>query len=252
MDKPADFKTPRERAEELYAEALDQPVGPETIAWLELQRGLMDLERNSLAQALRHYRRADAEFPGWYLVEEHIAEILTLQEKYDEAMAIYTEVVERTGSPEFMVAIAGVHEAEGRPEEATRWLARAKEGYDARVENFPEAAVGHAYEFYLEHSDDVAQLVAMAERNHELRPGADSKLGLAQAYIRAGRADEAQTLVETARSTPYRTADLHAVAALLFEAAGDSRAAEERRLATEIHPEIFDDYMWVTEALSAS
>lgn len=113
-------------------------------AWVSLQRGLLALEAGDLRRALKHYRRAEALLPGWWLAQEHIAEALALQGKDERALAIYHDVLARTGDPEFIDAIARIHRARGDESGARAWIARAKHGHAARLVRFPEAAAGHA------------------------------------------------------------------------------------------------------------
>ena len=69
------------RAEHVYREALGRYHGqsPQPVAWTHLQLGLMDLESGRLDAAMEHYRDADAALPGWWLIEEHMAEAMASQ-----------------------------------------------------------------------------------------------------------------------------------------------------------------------------
>jgi tetratricopeptide (TPR) repeat protein len=113
-------------------------------AWVSLQRGLVALQANDLDRALRHYREAKQQFPGWWLADEHIAEALALQGHDERAMAIYQDVLARTGDPEFMDAMARIYRSRGDEANATHWIALARKGHAARLARFPEAAAGHA------------------------------------------------------------------------------------------------------------
>lgn len=237
--KTGDF----EGAEALYRDALallrDQPG--EQAAWLNLMLGLMDLDRGRWDDALAHYRDAAFALSGYWLVDEHIAEILTLQGKTDEALALYTDIIARTNNPEFMDAAAGIHHKAGRVAEAGALVARARAIYETQLARFPEAAYGHALEHFLEFGDDPARTVALAEANHRTRPNAEAKISLARAYLAAGRVEPARATIEQALATPWNTADLHATAAEIFTAAGDAaRAANERELALALDPHAFD------------
>jgi tetratricopeptide (TPR) repeat protein len=58
-------------------------------AWLELQKGIVDLHKGNYHQALAHYDRAQSEYSGYWLIEEHIAEVLHLLGRTDEAVVLY-------------------------------------------------------------------------------------------------------------------------------------------------------------------
>ncbi len=238
-----------EAAEPLLEEASRRlsEAGGEGLAWIELQRGLMSLDRGRLEEALAAYRRADAALPGWYLVEEHLAEVLTRQGQLADARRIYEDVVARTGSPELMAALAEVLDGLGEAQAAAEWRRRAGDGWERWLVALPEAAYGHALEFFMEHGPP-ARAVELAERNRAVRPSGESEALLAAAYLRAGRQAEAKRAVEAALATPYSSAALFATAALIFAAAGDeARASAERARATAIDPRAFDELAGLEE-----
>ena len=113
-------------------------------AWVSLHRGLVALQDKDLDRALHHYRDARRQFSGWWLADEHIAEALALQGHDDRALAIYQNVLARTGDPEFMDAMARIYRHRGDEVNAIRWIALARKGHAARLARFPEAAAGHA------------------------------------------------------------------------------------------------------------
>ncbi len=81
-------------ADRLYEEAQDQLTAKEmrAYAWLEVQRGFLDFVHGRRGAARLHYRRADAAYPGYWLVNEHIAELLGAEGRYEEAAAIFERV----------------------------------------------------------------------------------------------------------------------------------------------------------------
>ncbi|MEX1368568.1 MAG: tetratricopeptide repeat protein [Nannocystaceae bacterium] len=230
-----------DQAEPLYLQALEdyRDDATEPAAWLHLQLGLMDLDRGRYDEALEHYRAGEALIKGYWLIEEHIAEILTLQGKTEQAEAMYRAIIERTDNPEFMDALGELLEAAGKTDEATQWYAKAAERYEAQLKRFPEAAYGHALEHFLAHGKDPARALQMAERNHALRPNADAKRLLAQALLAAGKTADARKMIEEALATPMRSADLHAAAAAVYAASGDeAKAQAQREAARAINPKI--------------
>lgn len=237
--KTGDF----EAAETLYREAIALLRGQpgEEAAWLNLMLGLMDLDRGRYADAHAHYRDAAAALPGYWLVDEHIAEILTLQGNTGEALALYDDIIARTDSPEFMDAAAAIHLEAGRNDQAHALIARARAIYEAQLARYPEAAYGHALGHFLEFGDDPLRTLALAEANHTTRPNAEAKISLASAYLKAGRIDAARATIEEALATPWNTADLHATAAEIFTAAGDpARAAASRARALALNPDALE------------
>jgi tetratricopeptide (TPR) repeat protein len=221
----ADFEV----ADALYVEAIEKYHGKtvEPIAWMHLQRGLMDLSRGRYDDALVHYREAETWLNGYWLIDEHIAEILTLTGKTQEATALYLEIIERTNNPEFMDAMAGILLEQGKSAEAQQYVARARKRYEELMSKYPEAAYGHALGHYLEFGDDAAFVVDLAEKNHALRPNVDAKVLLAQAYLKGERTADAKRVIDEALATVWTTADLHATAAKVYRIAGDAAKADE-------------------------
>ena len=175
-------------------------------AWTHVQLGIMELEVGNLAGALAHYRDADAVFPGWWLVEEHIAEVLALQGQKDVAMRMYRDLVRRTQNPEFMDALARLDRAAGKGREAERLQLTARSIYERRLARFPEATWGHALRHYLEFGPyDVA--VDLAEKNWNLRPNREARELLERAYEKTGdRAllDQGRSKLEVMDTTEAR------------------------------------------------
>jgi tetratricopeptide (TPR) repeat protein len=227
-----------DRADALFTAEIEKLVtaAPQIRAYLELQRGILDLERGRLDDAMAHFRDADGFFLGHWLIEEHIAEVLTLQGKTAEAEALYRDIVRRTGHPEFIDALAGIAEKRGDAAAAKQLYAQAWALWERRIAQFPEAAFGHAIDHCVAKGDwPCAQ--RLAEKNHEARPFGEAKVALARALLGNGRAAEARSLIETVLASPWRSADMHRVAAEIYQASGmATEAAEQDRLAKAINP----------------
>lgn len=175
------------RAAECYGTALLMDHGRRESgrAWIFLQKGLMALSVRDLDGALAEYRKADARFPGWWLIQEHIAEALALQGKTAEAESRYRDLIRRTNDPEFMDALARIDLKKGRKDEAQIWVARAEKIYQDRLKRFPEATWGHALRHYLDLGDAKIAL-ELAEKNWKLRPNRESGDLLEAARRRVG------------------------------------------------------------------
>lgn len=237
---------------------------PHLRAWTHLQRGIMDLDRNRLDDAMGHYRDGDALFSGWWLIEEHVAEIDTLQGRIEKAEKSYRDLIERTGDPEFMSALGDllVGRAEGDAKaaaalkaEAEEWDNKARAAHLARLELLPEASWGHAVGYFLgsDKPGDAAKALELATANHDTRPSSEAKVWLAQAHAKNGQLDRAMPLVEEVLKSRYRTAELHATAALLLRASGQgARADEEQKRAAAIHPASMAELDWLSAALTAT
>lgn len=178
-----------ERAEAEYRAAAARYHGASARprAWSHLQLGLMELSRERLDEAMAHYLEADRAMPGWWLVEEHIAEVLFERGQLDSAEARYLDLVARTGDPEFMDQLARIHAARGDEAASRAWVAKAERIHREHMARFPEASWGHALGHFLDFGSP-AEALDLARRNHRLRPNAEARELLAQAEQRAAAA----------------------------------------------------------------
>lgn len=192
-------------AEALFIEAAghDHGVSQEPRAWTHLNLGLLDLDRSRFADALAHYRDAERELSGYWLVDEHIAEALMELGRIDEARALYEDVIGRTGgAPEFLDALAGLEEDAGNLERAQELRADARTAWEDLLARFPAAAAGHAIDHFLEtHAHDRA--LEIATLNHAARPDGPAGLALAEAQLAAGQLDAARATLAAVVASRY-------------------------------------------------
>ncbi len=205
-------------------------------AWLLLQRAIIELESGFWEDARAWLLAAERAFPGWWLIREHLAEIHALLGEDEAALREYAAVIEQTGHPEFMDALAELLRARGDEAGARAWIARARTRHEQRLALAPEASYGHGLEHFLQFGTP-AEALALARKNHALRPYGEAQMQLANALLRSGDVREAEALMHTALASGWRTAELHAVAARTFAAAGKlADAQKQRALAKALNP----------------
>jgi len=210
---------------------------PTMKAWLKLQRGLLALDRGRLDEALAMYRLASDELTGWWLVDEHIAEVLALEGRTEDARRIYKDVVERTGAPEFLDALADLEAQAGRDAEARALAARARPIYEQRLAGFPEAAAGHALGHFMRDAADAKLALALAQRNHAARPGGEAVVELAKAWLLAGQPRKAVPLLQAELARGWDTAEAWWVLGEALERAGQrERSPAARAKALQRNP----------------
>lgn len=224
------------------ADAIYHGDSPHPRAWLALQRGLLYLDRGRWDLALAHYQHALRLLPGWWLAREHVAEIHALQGEADTARAEYAEIIHETENPEFMDAMARLLRERGDAPGADGWIQRARALYETRLAALPEATYGHGLDHFLQFGTP-AEALALARKNHTLRPNGDAQIQLIDALLHAGLANEAERLTRTALASGWRSAKLHAAAARAFAAAGRiSEAAAQVALAKALNPRSAQQY----------
>ncbi len=207
------------------AEKAYRSPSPQTRAYFALQRGIVQLDRGKLNEAMEHFRSADRLFPGRWLFQEHIAEVLTLQGKKTEAEALYRDIIRRTGHPEFIDALAGIAAAKGETATAARLYAQSSAIWARRLKQFPEATYGHAIDHCIAKKDWPCAL-QLAQKNHQARPFGEAKIALARALLGSGQISQARAMIETVLASPWRTTDLHRAASEIYTASGMAAQAQ--------------------------
>lgn len=202
---------------------------PVMLAWLKLQRGLVALDRGRFNEALAMYRLASDALDGWWLIDEHIAEVLWLSGKTQAAKQLYENIIERTGNPEFMDALAAIEREAGREANAKKLTLKARALYEQRLLAFPEAAAGHALDHFLQDQADANFALVLAQKNFETRPYAESAIALAKAWMLAGRPDRAVPLLETQLANGWDSAQIYWVLGEALRKLGQQKRAEHAR-----------------------
>ncbi len=210
---------------------------PRRRAWLRLQLGILAMDHGELLGALQRLREADAELAGWWLVQEHVAEVHNRRAEHDKAIIILEGLVRQLELPQHMDALASLYRHTGATQKADEMIARAAARWDQQLARLPEAAMGHSLEHELEFGTPQRAL-ELALANHKARPGGDAQVLLARAYLQAGQPAEALAVVERTLASPYRTARLHDVAARAYTALGRTAEAEQQaELRLAINPQ---------------
>jgi tetratricopeptide (TPR) repeat protein len=229
------------RADRLYAEAADELTAKEmrSFAWVELQRGVLDLAHGRHAEAEAHYGRAARAYSGWWLVDEHRAELLAAQGDLEDAAALYERVVAAVPRPELHQALGQLYTLMERPGRARSRYVQARAGYMESVRRGGVHYLHHLADFYSEAMPDGVKAVDWARRDLALRENFATQAALAWALLRDGQAAEAAVWMERALASGAGDAHLYAQAFAVFQAAGDgARAAHCLDNARRINPRL--------------
>lgn len=206
-------------------------------AWLNLQLAIVMMKRGQNELAMGYLLQADKALPGWWLVQEHMAEVSALLGKTDDAIAIYKKVIADTNLPQYMDALAAIYAERGKAKEAEELSVRARKIWLEKLDAYPEALSGHALEHFLSNTSDGKLALELAEKNHKNRPWGESKLMLAEANLLNGNRAQAIVSLEQILATPYRSAEVYEVAARAYAESGEPAKAEEfRTLCKQINP----------------
>jgi tetratricopeptide (TPR) repeat protein len=228
-----------EGADRLYAEAKDELTAKEMrhYAWIELQQGVLDLRRGCYAEAQAHYDRADRAYSGYWLVDDHKAELSGAQGLFAEAAALYERVIARAAKPELQQALGELYETMGEKH-------RAETCYQKSLNTYLDSAAAgdvhfyhHLVDFYADVRRDGHEAVKWARKDIELRKNFSTLAALAWALYRAGEFVEARETMTEAVASGASDAHLFYQAAMIHQASPVNDDADRYlKLAAEINP----------------
>jgi tetratricopeptide (TPR) repeat protein len=233
-------------ADRLYEEAEDDLTAKQmrSYAWLELQRGVLAITHGRYDAAGKHYRRADASYPGHWHTDEHFAELLAAEGKFDEAAALFREVIARCPKPELQQALGEIYVCCGRPEAAEPWFDSALSTYLESVEQGGTHYFHHLADFYAHARENPAEAVRWARKDLEMRSNFSTQAALAWALYRSGQLADATEYIRMALSSGVQDAGIFSSAATLLGAAGATAESERyAQAALRINPKHHNFHM---------
>jgi tetratricopeptide (TPR) repeat protein len=228
-------------ADGLYEEAQDQLTAKETraYAWLEVQRGFLHFTRGRHGKARTHYRRADAAYPGYWLVEEHIAELLGAEGRYDEAAGVLERVVSTVHRPDLDQALGELYELAGQSGSALSWKQRALRAYLDSAQLGEVHYFHHLVDYYTDVAEDGAEAVRWAYDDLHLRENFATQAALAWALYRNGQFSDARHWIDRALSSGVVDALIDFRGGEIYRAAGNEiRSRELRERALSLNPAV--------------
>ena len=194
---------------------------PEAVAWCLIQLGQLAFNTGQWDAAEKHFQSALREQPDSFVAQEHLAELRAAQEKYDESIRLYEEVIRRTARPEFCQALGDVYAVMDKLPDAASWHSRARGAYLKNANEGNAHYFHHLAGFFADVEENPAEALKWARRDLELRHTAAAEDALAWALYRGNQFAEA---AETAKRILIGgTKDAHILghAGMIFLAAGD-------------------------------
>lgn len=205
-----------------------------------MQIGGVELARGEYQAAKEWFETADRLFPGFWLIEAHLAQAKALDGDLENAIADMKDVAIKAPSAEVLDALAMLLRANGQARESRIWAKRSAAIWQKRLAQLPEAAYGHAVEHELVFGSPVRAL-DLARKNLAARPYGESRILLATALLSNGSAKDALDQLDLAEKSGWRSAPLYALRAQAYELFGKADlAGEARNAAQSLNPRIFD------------
>jgi tetratricopeptide (TPR) repeat protein len=203
------------------------PPQPEAVAWCLVQLGQMAFNTGQWEAAEKYFQSALAELPQGTGALEHLGELRAAQEKYDEAILVYEKVCARVPRPEFWQALGDVYAAMGKPADAAKWHARARDAYLKSVEEGNAHYFHHLAGFFSDAEENPAEALKWARRDLEMRHSAAAEDTLAWALYRGGEFAQAAEIAKKVLARGTRDAHILAHAGMILLASGDSVRGKE-------------------------
>lgn len=219
-------------ADELYTRAEDDITAKEmrAFAWVQLQRGLLDLSRGRLDDALAHYDVADRAYTGYWVTEEHVGDAL-------ESPSHYERVLEQVDKPELAQKLGGLYAKAGNESRAQQLFTRALSGYLDSAERGEVHYYHHLTEYFADVAHDGEEAVKWARKDIELRDNFNTQTALAWALHCSGQSAASVPYIERAIESGVKDAAIFSKAAIILEAAGlRSKAHEYEHRAAHLNP----------------
>jgi tetratricopeptide (TPR) repeat protein len=233
--KMGDFET----ADRLYDEAVDELTAKEMrhYAWVELQRGVVDLTQGNYEKTREHYQRAERAYSGHWMVQEHLAELLGAEGKNDEAEAMYQRVVARVPRPDFQQALGELYLSMGKTAEANEWLEKAQAAFLESAGHGEVHYYHHLADLYADVFENGAEAVKWAQKDLELRRNFSTLAAMAWAYYRAGEFSKALETMNESLASGVKDARLFYQAGMIHKAfSPNGKADSYLRMAAAINP----------------
>jgi tetratricopeptide (TPR) repeat protein len=223
-----------EEAAQAYQMAADEITAREMrgYAWVELRHGLLELNAGRPAEALRHYKKAEQGYSGYWLTIEYMAEALAASGDYAEAIEYYQRLLANYPKPEFFQALGDLYVYMGKPLLAKAPYQRALQGYLGSADRGEQIYYHHLAGYYSDCGPNAREAVVWAKRDCELRACANTYEALAWALHLNGQPAEAASEMDKALASGARSPHLLCRAAIVLQAAG--RVAEGRKCHEEM------------------
>lgn len=222
-----------ERARERYGKVVEaarelERETPDVLAWAHVQFGEIAFRSGDWEIAGQHYDAALAAQPDYYAALEHLAELRGAQGRLDEAIALYTRVIERAPRPEFMQALGDLYLFSGKTGEAKPWHERALAAYLASIEHGESIYYHHLAGFYADSINEPEKAVEWAQRDLTLREGIQAWDTLGWALYKAGKVKEALDFISCALTPGTRDPHILYHAGTILMRSGDLPAGRAR------------------------
>ncbi len=218
------------------AEADDGVTSQESMAWYRLQLGNLYFNTGSIESAEAEYERSLKAFPAYVHALAGLAKVDAARGDYDDAIALYSQVVARYPIPEYVIALGDVYRAADREDEAA-----GQYGLVAAIDRLYRAnGVNTDLQmalFFADHDLRLDEALRQARTEYERRGSIQAADVLAWALYRSGQYEEALEYSREALRLGTQDALMLFHAGMIYDRLGEyEKARDHLERAIEINP----------------
>ena len=205
--------------------AKESGLSGERLAWYQFQLGELHFKMGDINAAQAHYVAAKQTLPDYYLVLAGEGKVAAANGDFDQAIALYEQLVARLPQPEFVATLGDFYALVGDE-------TAAQQQYDtvtiiADLETTDQALVGRQLAlFYANHDTNLEAALTAAEAELASRPDVYGYDVLAWVLFKNGRFAEAAQASEQALRLGTPEALFHYHAGMIAAAQGNSEQAK--------------------------
>ena len=213
------------------------PQQRETIAWCRWQLGEVAFAAGNYEEAERRYREALTDFPDYYRAVGSLARVLAARANFSAAIEQAESAVRLLPDPSFLAQLGDLYKLSGRERDASAQYALIE-----KIAHLNEIN-GVLYNrqlalFYADHDMKPEVAYDLASKEYKIRRDVYGADAVAWTALKAGKLDEAQTLIKEALKLGTQDAKLFYHAGMIARAANDHEAARDfLKRALELNPQ---------------
>jgi tetratricopeptide (TPR) repeat protein len=205
-----------------------------------LQRGGIELQRGRWDEASADFDHAARLFPGSWLIGAHQAQMIALKGDLPDAAHRLEAIIARNPAPEAIDLLASIYRQSGDYRRSKIMVDRASAIWAKRLQQFPEAAYGHAVEHELAFGNP-ARALMLARADYIARPYGATAVALGWAQLANNDPAGALRTVTPVLASAWESPEQHLLASQALARLGRGADAEaEEAKAVALNPRVRD------------
>ncbi len=223
-------------ADQAGTEARAEGTDGTALAFYDYLRGFLAFQAGDLSRASSAYEAALVDWPGSYTALEGLAKVRAAQGRTGDAISLYRQAIAIVPQPAYLAELGDLYQLSGQSALADQQYQTVRAIAQLQASQ-PTVYDRQLVLFDVNHGQDVAAAVALAERELAVRKDVYGWDAYAWALLAAGRAGEADAAMTHALSLGTVDALLSYHAGMIAHALGDDgRARTSLETALKLNP----------------